>query len=59
MILPPYPFSLEDPSDMSLDGAWHARPQLFFKCILRPEEKHLKDSEEWASSMLACIAPDS
>ena len=36
MILPPYPFSLEDPSDMSLEDAWHARPQLFFKCLLRP-----------------------
>ena len=36
LILPPYPFSLEDPSDMSLEDAWHARPQLFFKCLLRP-----------------------
>jgi len=27
--------------------------------VVHPEEKHLKDSEEWASSMLACIAPDS
>ena len=26
LILPPYPFSLEDPSDMSLDDAWNARP---------------------------------
>ena len=26
LILPPYPFSLEDPSDMSLEDAWHARP---------------------------------
>ena len=34
MILPPYPFSLGpclgDPTDMSLEDAWHARPQLFF-----------------------------
>ena len=36
MILPPYPFSLDDPTDMSLEDAWHARPQLFFKCLLRP-----------------------
>ena len=34
LILPPYPFSLEDPSDMSLEDVLHARPQLFFKCIL-------------------------
>ena len=34
LILPPYPFSLEDPSDMPLEDAWHVRPQLFFKCIL-------------------------
>ena len=27
--------------------------------VVHPEEKHLKDSKEWASSMLACIAPDS
>ena len=38
MILPPYPFSLEDPSDMSLEDARHARPQLFFKCLLRPRD---------------------
>ena len=35
VILPSYPFSLEEPSDMSLEDAWHARPQLFFKCLLR------------------------
>ena len=26
LILSPYPFSLEDPSDMSLEDVWHARP---------------------------------
>ena len=39
LIPPPYPFSLEDPSDMSLENAWHARPQLFFKCLLRPSNR--------------------
>jgi len=37
MILPPYPFSLEDPDDIPLEDAWHARPQVFFKCWLRPK----------------------
>ena len=37
MILPPYPFSLEDPDDIPLEDAWHARPQLFFKCWLHPK----------------------
>ena len=37
LILPPYPFSLGDPSDMSRENEWHARPQLFFKCLLRPQ----------------------
>ena len=36
LILPPYPFSLEDPDNMSIDDAWFARPQLFFTCWLRP-----------------------
>ena len=33
----PYPFSLDDPTDMFLEDAWHERPQLFFKCLLRPQ----------------------
>ena len=36
LILPPYPFSLEDPDNMSIDDAWLAWPQLFFTCWLRP-----------------------
>ena len=31
---------------MSLEDAWHARPQLFFKCILRPQNRrHLAPHE--------------
>ena len=41
MILPPYPFSLEDPDEMTIEDAWHARPQLFFKCWLRPKHGRL------------------
>jgi len=47
LILPPYPFSLGDPSDMSLEDAWHARPQLFFKCILRPQNGRPPKNPSW------------
>ena len=47
MILPPYPFSLEDPSDMSLEDAWHDRPQLFFKCLLRPRNGRPPKNQTW------------
>ena len=47
MILRPYPFSLEDPSDMSLEDAWHARPQLFFKSILRPQNERPPKNPSW------------
>ena len=47
MILQPYPFSLEDPSDMSLEDAWHARPQLFFKFLLRPRNLRPPPNGNW------------
>ena len=47
LILPPYPFSLEDPSDMSLEDVWHARPQLFFKCPLRPQDGRPPKNNSW------------
>ena len=47
LILPPYPFSLGDPSDMSLEDAWHVRPQLFFKCILRPQNGRPPKNPSW------------
>ena len=47
LILPPYPFSLEDPSNMSIENAWHARPQLFFKCLLRPRNGRLPKNNSW------------
>ena len=47
MILLPYPFSLEEPSDMSLEDAWHARPQLFFKCVLRPRDGRPPKNNSW------------
>ena len=47
LILQPYPFSLGDPSDMSLEDAWHARPQLFFKCILRPQNGRPPKNPSW------------
>ena len=36
MIIPPYPFTLEDPPNVPLEDAWYARQQLFFKCWFRP-----------------------
>jgi len=36
MIIPPYPFTLEDPPNVPLEDAWYARPQLFFTCWFRP-----------------------
>ena len=36
MIIPPYPFTLEDPPNVPLEDAWYARPQHFFKCWFRP-----------------------
>ena len=58
MILPPYPFSLDDPTDMSLEDASHARPQLFFKCFLRPRNGRPPQNATWTSGpndMEACI----
>ena len=49
MILPPYPFSLDDPSDMSLEDAWHARPQLFFRYLLRPSDGRPPKNQSWTS----------
>ena len=36
MIIPPYPFTLEDLPNVPLEDAWYARPQLFFTCWFRP-----------------------
>ena len=58
LILPPYPFSLEDPSDMSLEDAWHARPQLFFKCLLRPQNGRPPKNPSWThgpDDIKACL----
>jgi hypothetical protein len=36
LIVPPYPYVLEDPSDVPLDDCWIVCPQLYFTCHLRP-----------------------
>jgi hypothetical protein len=36
MIIPPYPFTLEDPPNVPLEDTWYARPHLFFSCWFRP-----------------------
>ena len=38
VIVPPYPYYVEEDShDVALEDCWFARPQLFFKCCLRPK----------------------
>ena len=42
VVVPPYPYSIEeDHHDVPLKDCWYARPQLFFKCILRPKDGRL------------------
>ena len=37
--MPPYPYCIEeDRHDVPLEDCWYARPQLFFKCTLRPKD---------------------
>lgn len=36
-IVPPYPFTLQDPLDVPIGDCWYARPQLFFTCHVRPK----------------------
>jgi hypothetical protein len=38
MTVPPFPFVLEDPTDVPLEECWIASPQLFFTCFLRPAD---------------------
>ena len=44
---PALPVQPGGPSDMSLEDAWHARPQLFFKCILRPQNGRPPKNPSW------------
>ena len=40
-MVPPYPYCIEeDHHAVPLEDCWYARPQLFFKCVLRPNLKH-------------------
>ena len=32
---------------MSVEDAWHTRPQLFFKCLLRPGNGRLPKNNTW------------
>ena len=42
-IVPPYPYCIEeDRHDVALEDCWFARPQLFFKCSLRPKNSTYK-----------------
>ena len=38
VVVPPFPYCIEeDRHDVPLEDCWYARPQLFFKCCLRPK----------------------
>ena len=37
LTIPPYPYAVEEPSDVPLEECWVVRPQLFFTCHLRPK----------------------
>jgi hypothetical protein len=38
VVVPPYTYCIaEDRLDVDLEDCWYARPQLFFKCYLRPK----------------------
>jgi hypothetical protein len=41
LVVPPYPYSIEDRHDVALEDCWAARPQLFFSCHLRPMDARL------------------
>ena len=47
MILPPYPFSLEDPSDMSLEDVLHCSCSANAFCALAK-----KDPQKWQLDLL-------
>jgi hypothetical protein len=37
LMIPLYPYNLEDHHDVPLEDMWYASPQLFFTCALRPK----------------------
>ena len=36
LTVPPYPYVVDEPSDVHLEDCWVVRPQLFFSCHLQP-----------------------
>jgi hypothetical protein len=47
VIVPPYPYCIkEDRLDVALEDCWYARPQLFFKCYLRPKHGRLHTKQD-------------
>ena len=38
VIVPQYPFTLQDPSDVPIAEYWYASPQLFFTCNVLPKD---------------------
>ena len=47
VIVLPYPYCIkEDRLDVALEDCWYARPQLFFKCYLRPKHGRLHTKQD-------------
>ena len=38
VIVPPNPFTLQDPLDVPIGDSFYSRPQLFFTCHVRPKD---------------------
>ena len=48
VIVPPYPYCIEeDRHDVALEDCWFARPQLFFRCCLRPKDGRVPNNRNY------------
>ncbi len=51
VIVLPYPYCTEeDCHDVALEDCWFARPQLFFKCCMRPEHGRVQKNYTYKAS---------
>ncbi len=52
VIVPPYPSCIEeDHHDVALEDCWFARPQLFFKCCLRPKDGRVPKNSTYKAGL--------
>ena len=56
VIVPPYPYCIEeDRLDVALEDCWYARPQLFFKCYMRPKHGRLPKNGTYKAGPGICM----